>query len=140
MKRFKEYLEQVELNPPEVGSSSASTSKLELSPYSIYARKPKPWKASKSDTLQFWQSLTPNIPLRFKPIEASHKGTTIQEDGVRITGSKEFITTVLSRLKDILFYENEQSKLIVDYRQNAKSLKPGKKDSYLFYVNVKNRN
>jgi hypothetical protein len=99
----------------------------------------KPWKAKKSEILTFWKALTPNIPMQMQPIEQSHKGSTLQQDTIRISGTKEFITTVLSRLKDFIVYENPDTKLVVDYRQNAKSLMPGQKNSYLFYVNVRKR-
>jgi hypothetical protein len=137
MKSFYQFLEEVDFAPTSTTADVAPVSA--PTPYSFYARKLKPWKASKKETLKFWQTIAPSIPLALRPIEATHKGTTIQEDGIRITGSKEFITTVLSRLKDILMYESEKTKLVIDYRQNAKSLKPGGKDSYLFYLNVKNR-
>jgi hypothetical protein len=137
MKSFYQFLEEVDFTPSSVTADAPPVSA--PTPYSFYARKLKPWKASKKETLQFWQTIAPSIPLALRPIEATHKGTTIQEDGIRITGSKEFIATVLSRLKDMLMYESEKTKLVIDYRQNAKSLKPGGKDSYLFYMNVKNR-
>ena len=144
MKSFMQFIEEVDFTPledpeEEVEVEPAPAAVAAPAPYSIYSRKVKPWKANKKETLQFWESLVPNIPLQLKAIDPSHKGTNIQEDGIRLTGSREFIATVLSRLKDLLYYESEKSKLIIDYRQNAKSLKPGGKDSYLFYINVKNR-
>jgi len=142
MKRFADYMrEQVEMSPaeaeyepeqPEITSAAPT-------PMSFTQRKMKPWKATKKDSLAFWNSLSPNIPLRVNPIDAQHKGSTIQEDGLRITGSKEFIATILSRLKDLALYETEKTKLVIDYRQNAKALTPGGKDSYLFYCNIKKR-
>ncbi len=142
MKSFTEFMEEVEFAPSEsapLALPAPNPASIVGTPYSFYERKLKPWKANKSETLQFWRTITPNIPLAVKPIDSSHKGTTIQEDGIRITGSKEFIATVISRLKDLLMYEGDKTKLVIDYRQNAKSLKPGNKDSYLFYVNIKNR-
>jgi len=144
MKSFMQFIEEVDFTPleePEVApvAPAVPNAVAAPSPYSIYSRKVKPWKANKKETLQFWESLVPNIPFQLKPIDSSHKGTNIQEDGIRLTGSREFIATVISRLKDLLYFESEKTKLIIDYRQNAKSLKPGGKDSYLFYINVKNR-
>jgi hypothetical protein len=99
----------------------------------------KPWKASKVDILNFWRSIGASIPLQLKPIDYEHEGSTIQEDGIRITGSKEFITSVLSRLKDFLSLENPDTKLMVAYRQSPKSFIPGNKNSYIFYLQTKKR-
>jgi len=104
-----------------------------------YHPKLRPWKAKKSEIVRFWKALAPNIPLQLEPIDSFHKGSTVQEDTLRITGSKEFITTVISRLKDFVIYENPDTKLVLDYRQNQKSLRPGSKNSYLFYINVRKR-
>ena len=79
------------------------------------------------------------MPFAMNPVEYDHKGSTIQEDGLRITGSKEFITSVLSRIKDFMLYENPGTKLMVSYRQSPKSFVLGNKNSYTFYLQVKQR-
>jgi hypothetical protein len=94
----------------------------------------KPWKSSKGEIMPFWRSLDASTPLKMQPVSADHKGSTMQEDAVRITGSKEFISSVLSKLKDFLMYENPKTKLMVAYRQNPKSFMPGNKNSYIFYL------
>jgi hypothetical protein len=101
--------------------------------------KVKPWKAGKDEIMKFWKGIAGNLPLALKPIPADHKGTTIQEDGIRITGSKEFIASVLSRLKDFLTFENPNEKLVVAYRQSPKSFIKGNRNSYSFYLQVKDR-
>lgn len=145
MKTFWEYLHNEQIDAPMV---SGEAPKPETAPAPVSAPQPttqgfkpkiKPWKAKKSDIMTFWKSLAPNMPLHLQSIDNVHKGSTLQQDTLRITGSKEFITTVLSRLKDFIVYENPSTKLVLDYRQNAKSLKPGEKNSYLFYLNVRNR-
>lgn len=108
-------------------------------PRAATAIKQKPWKAGKTDIVKFWQGVQNNSPLALKPIPYDHKGTTIQEDGLRITGSKEFISSVLSRLKDFLMYENPDTKLMVSYRQSPKSFVPGNRNSFSFYLQVKSR-
>ena len=158
MKTFWEYLQKEETDlpsnigdtdlPNDTGDTTLPVDNANQSNYGVSVPQPttqgfkpkiKPWKAKKSDVMTFWRSLAPNMPLQLKTIDNVHKGSTLQEDTLRITGSKEFISTVLSRLKDFLTYENVNSKLVIDYRQNAKSLKPGEKNSYLFYLNVRNR-
>lgn len=99
----------------------------------------KPWKASKESIMNYWKGLNPSLPLYLNPVEYNHEGSTIQEDGIRVTGTKEFITTVLSRLKDFLAYENPDTKLMVAYRQSPKSFLPGNKNSYIFYLQAKRR-
>jgi hypothetical protein len=101
--------------------------------------KVKPWKASKKQILDFWRSLQPGMPLNIKPIDYEHEGSTIQEDGIRITGSKEFISSALARLKDFLNYENPNTKLMVAYRQSPRSFIPGNKNSYIFYLQTMER-
>jgi hypothetical protein len=117
-----------------------------LTPKDVKALKPlsvtpkiKPWKAGKEEITKYWKALAGNLPLALKPIPYDHEGTTIQEDGIRITGSKEFITSVLSRLKDFLTFENPNDKLVVSYRQSPKSFVKGNKNSYSFYLQVKER-
>lgn len=79
---------------------------------------PKLWKAKRQEILTFWQNLVPDLPIQAKPVEEGHKGTRFRKDGVRITGSSEFINSILSHLKDILRYESDpRSKLDVEYRQ-----------------------
>ena len=99
----------------------------------------KPWKASKEEIMSFWKTLPNGAPLNIKPIPYDHEGSTIQEDGIRITGSKEFISSVLSRLKDFLPFENPNTKIMVAYRQSPRSFLPGNKNSYIFYLQVMER-
>lgn len=77
--------------------------------------------------LQKWTVLEPRpIPLQPKPF--AHYGTSIDEDTIRITGSKEFVESILARLKELLMFENKDVKLDIDFRptryQHAGSDKP----------------
>ena len=145
LKKFFEFKEEVSLTgnsdaaaTPQVGSD-VSSKPVEPPTSSVEPVKKKPWKAKKQQIQGFWAGLKPNLPLKMEPISYDHKGSTILQDGIRITGSKEFIASVLSRLKEFLLYENPNSKLVISYRQQAKSLVQGNRDSYLFYLQVKNR-
>lgn len=80
------------------------------------SNKQKPWKAKRADVISFWQRLKPNLPLKVNPIDPNHRGTRFHEDGLRITGSPEFINSILSRIKDFLGYDSQNSKLDVEYR------------------------
>lgn len=155
MKNFSQWqFEQADTVVPTSDVATSAPEGVDSAPY-ISARSPastqhnigttvsklkaKPWKASKDQIMSFWKGLQPSTALALNPIEYDHKGSTIQEDGIRITGSKEFITTVLSRLKDFITYENPQTKLMVAYRQSPKSFLPGHKNSFIFYLQTKKR-
>lgn len=153
MKSFNQWKEQVDppITNPEVaqakvsGTAAPETGEVVPQPKKLTTKeliekyKIKPWKASKTEIVSFWKSLPPNEPLALKPIKYDHEGSTIQEDGVRITGSKEFIASVLSRLKDFLNHENDNTKLMVAYRQSPRSFLPGNKNSYIFYLQTMER-
>ena len=98
----------------------------------------KPWKAKRADVIKFWQGLTPNQPIAVDPVSKYHKGTKFRQDGLRVTGSPEFINGVLSRIKDLLQYEtNPATKLEVEYRQieNKEGDLVGK-PIYVAYIHV----
>ena len=147
MRSFNQWREQVDppmysdVEPPKSNPTVSSQltepekpQKLSTKDF-LKAHHIKPWKASKEEIIPYWKTLnSTKTILRMDPIKYDHKGSTIQEDGVRITGSKEFISGVLARLKDFLPYENPQTKLMVAYRQSPRSFLPGNKNSYIFYL------
>ena len=111
-----------------------------------FAKNPKPeitpvekkWKATKDEIVKFWQNINPNLPIIMNPIDYEHKGTTYAEDGIRVTGSKEFIASVISRLKDFLQFENQGTKLQLAYRQTD-SKKYQKENAFVLYIQTKQR-
>ena len=133
--QWRDLNEDVENPVPQPRPAPAPSSTTPEKP----AVKAKPWKAGKNEIVNFWKGVQTNMPFALKPIPYDHKGSTIQEDGLRITGSKEFIQSVLSRLKDFMIYENPETKLMVSYRQSPKSLVTGNRNSYTFYFQVKQR-
>ena len=147
MKKYNEWLKEeaelVSTTPIPVTPTDAATSQT-VAQKAVYQAdktklKNKAWKASKEEILTFWRSITGNSPIQLKPIAYNHKGTTIQEDGIRITGTKEFIASIISRMKELINFENNNNKLIISYRQSPKSLIPGNKESYMFYLQIKER-
>lgn len=100
----------------------------------------KLWRANKKDILSYWKNLRPDIPLAIQPLPYGQSGTTYGKDGIRITGSQQFITSVLPRLKEFLQFESPNSKLQVVYRQTDTS-KTGDHsgNSFAFYIQVKER-
>ena len=94
----------------------------------------------KSEIVAHWQGLTPNQQIPVTPVPYKHEGTTYGEDGIRITGSREFIDGVLSRLTDLLKYENGSTRLQVVYKQSeGRPGKPLHTDGWNCYVQVHER-
>jgi hypothetical protein len=133
MKSFREYLqEQQAVNIPAdqhwTGPQQAGYS-------------PKPWKAQKSQVMEHWKTLRPGMPFgQVRAIPRDHKGPTYGFDGMRLTGSPQFIDSILSRLKDLLNLEGQETRLAVIYRQqvNNKTEQPVP-DSFVFYLQIKDR-
>lgn len=71
----------------------------------------------KDEVLNLWAGLVPAEKIRPCSIPYKHEGTTIAEDGIRICGSKPFIFSVMSRLKDMLEQENGETRLGVAFSQ-----------------------
>jgi hypothetical protein len=100
----------------------------------------KKWKATKDQIVQYWRNLRPDTPIQMSPIRYDHQGTTYAQDGVRITGSPEFIGSVLARLKEFLNFETPQTKLQLVYREtDSPSQAFENKTSFVFYVQTKAR-
>ncbi len=97
MNDFKDYLEQ-----------------------SVLKSGAKVWHATKSQVMQMWQNVRSNLPITPKPISKLHRGNRYDQDGIRITGSPQFIASVLSRLKDLMTYEEKMGLTVdVNYKQVA---------------------
>lgn len=103
----------------------------------------KPWSAKKADILQMWKTLKPDLPIILTPVSEKPEGsdnTSYGEDGIRITGSSHFIAAVLGRLKEIIGYENPETKLRLIFKgvdQNRR-VRPDRQ-SYVFYINLERR-
>lgn len=101
----------------------------------------KPWKGTKKEVIQYWQSLPPGMPIpELKVIPSNHKGSTYSFDGIRVTGSPLFIKAVLSRLKDLLGYESGDKRLAIVYKQQVDSkTEMPIPNSYVLYLQLKER-
>lgn len=102
----------------------------------------KPWSAKKADILQTWKMLRDDTPVMIQPIgdkPAGNQQSNFAEDGLRITGSWAFIASVLSRIKDIAAYENQNTKLRLSLRAVDKSHARPDRQSFVFYVNLEKR-
>ena len=100
--------------------------------------KMKAKRFSKSEFIKHWHAIEPQMPLAMKPISYRHTGSTFDEDGIRILGSKEFIDSVLSRLKDLLDAEAVETRLQVNYCQ-AVDKDNNSLESYSCYIQIRQR-
>jgi hypothetical protein len=101
----------------------------------------KPWKASKKQILNFWSKLPENMPLvADKPIPSRYQGQTYSYDGMRITGTSQFINSIMSKIKDIVKFDDNNTKLNLIYRQQVdKNTDYPLPNSFVFYVQVRER-
>jgi len=93
----------------------------------------------KKEMLQHWTELKGDMRLAPCPVVYKHEGSTYDEDGLRITGSKQWIDAVLSRMKDLLKYENGSTRLQVVYKQSTDRHTGELLQSYNAYVQVHER-
>jgi len=132
MAAFREYIEQqdfVEFILNEMEGPSQAV---------------KPWSAKKSEIMQMWANLRQDTPIYMTPIAKKKPGETgghsYGEDGIRVTGSWPFISSVIGRMKDVLAYENPQTKLRLVFRgvDQSRTSSP-ERQTFVFYVNLEER-
>lgn len=103
----------------------------------------KPWSAKKAEILQMWQNLRMDVPIFMTPVskkdDAAGGTSSYGEDGIRISGSYQFISAVLGRLKSLLTYENPNTKLRLVFRSVSNDKALPNKRSYVFYINSEHR-
>jgi len=93
----------------------------------------------KKEFLQYWASLTPNQPVSPRAIPYKHEGSTYTEDSIRLTGSKDFVDSVLSRLQDLLTNEASDRRLGVVYKESMDRATDTGTGSYNVYIQVHER-
>jgi hypothetical protein len=99
------------------------------------------WHAKKSQIMQMWRNLKSDTPVYLTPMEKTGKTgkKSYGEDGIRIMGSWPFIASVLARLKEILVFENPNTRLRLIFRGvEGKNSRPDR-PSFVFYVNLEKR-
>lgn len=138
---FKDYIKQQEFvdflvenfdNEPELAR-----------PHQFSTIDNKPWSATKDQILQMWRSLRTDVPINITPIDVDTPGvddSSYGEDGIRITGTWNFIATVLGRLKDLMLYENPHTRLRLVFRgiDSTRDARPDRQ-TYVFYINLERR-
>ncbi len=101
----------------------------------------KVWKLNKKDIITHWSQIPPGKPMGIiRTVPAEHQGSAMSYDGLRVTGSTQWIDFVLSRLRDVLSYENEKTRLQLVYKQQIdRKTEMGRPNSYIFYMQAKDR-
>lgn len=70
----------------------------------------------KAEVLSMWQGLG-ECELRPEPVPYKHSGSTFSEDGVRVTGSRRFVESVMFRLRELLEFEAIETRLSVSLQE-----------------------
>lgn len=100
------------------------------------AKVEKPWVAKKKDILKMWNATRSDAPIQVLPVSQNHIGSRFDQDGIRITGTSQFINSVLGKLKQFLMYADHPSlDLDVKYRQVLKR-NLSDRNSFACYINV----
>lgn len=140
MGAFREFCEQTEFVEFVMSHFNETAPSLQAHPTSPTHQ--KVWSAKKPEILQMWQNLRPNTPIIITPVseDPNHPESNYGEDGIRITGTWAFISSVLGRLKEILAYENPQTKLRLIFRGvDASRVAQPNRQSFVFYLNLERR-
>jgi hypothetical protein len=93
----------------------------------------------KDEFINHWTSIKPNQEIKISPVAYKHEGSTYAEDGIRITGSTQFIDSILSRIKDLLDYEADGTRLQVVYKESQDRETKESLDSWNCYIQVHER-
>jgi len=93
----------------------------------------------KAETLARWRGLQADQAVKPVPVMYKHQGSTYTEDSIRITGTQEFIDSVLSRLMPLLEFENTRTRLQLVYQETTDKNTGCKTGTYNCYVQVHQR-
>lgn len=88
--------------------------------------------------LDYWRSLRNNTPIYMEPIPKDHVGSNKAEDTVRVSGSAKFIAGIMSRLKDLIILDNQQTKLDIDFLK-SKIVKRSGEETFILYIHSQKR-
>jgi hypothetical protein len=107
--------------------------------FKVWLEEQEAWKAKKTDVLRFWHMLR-ELPIFPNPIPVTHKGSSYNQDTIRITGNSDFINSILSKMKDFLRYQNNPTiELNVDYRQILDKYDRPVPAKYACYIKLKEK-
>ena len=94
----------------------------------------------KEQFLAYWSGMGKlQRELNPTPVPYKHVGSTYAQDGIRITGNRKFVDAVLSRLTELLAFENDNTRLQVVYKQTVDRDTERPIDSWNCYIQVHER-
>ena len=107
--------------------------------FKVWLEEQEAWKAKKSEIMRFWHMLN-DLPILPKPISVKHKGSSYDQDGIRITGTSDFINSILSKMKEFLRFQNNPTvDLAVEYRQIVDKYDRPVPAKYACYIKLKEK-
>ena len=105
---FRSFLEQDEPVPPRRPVPDDTEGQKEL-----------PWNPKKEDLLVYWKNLQEDPRIDMEPIPKDHSGSSYLFDTIRLTGSRDFIDSILSKLKSLIALEDEEKLLKISYKETV---------------------
>lgn len=106
--------------------------------FKLWVEQEEAWKGLKADVVRFWKALEER-PIYPRPIPANHRGSSYSQDALRITGTAEFVNSVMSRLKDFLRFQTPDIELDVDYRQIVDKYEHPVPGKYVCYIRLREK-
>lgn len=131
MSSFRDFLESTTLPPPGPIEISEPNG-----PSVVRKRKTDhKWRLKKDQILAHWQAIRNDTAIKMIPLPSNYEGETYDKDTIRVTGSRQFIDSILSRLKELMAYENAKIKLNVIYRmQPQEKQMAGQPPAFVCYI------
>lgn len=99
----------------------------------------KPTRLTKAEAMTHWRSLEMNGPVRLQAVPYKAEGSRYGYDGIRIDGSRQFIDSVLVRLKDVIEQEDMNTRLELNYTEIADRESGEPTGNWCCYVRVHER-
>ena len=93
----------------------------------------------KAEFLNHWKGIESNQRILIDSIPYKRGGSTYDCDGIRLTGSRVFIDSVLSNLKELLENENHATRLQLNYQESKDRETQQPLGSYNCYIQVHDR-
>lgn len=93
----------------------------------------------KQEIIEHWGNITADQELAMSAVAYKHQGSTYDQDSIRLTGSKRFIDGVLSKLKELLGYESDETRLQLTYQETIDRETKTPTGTYNCYIQVHER-
>lgn len=100
-----------------------------------------PQRLTKAQALAHWRALgtQPSPAATMRQVAYKHRGSTFDEDGIRLTGSRAFIDSVLAALTPLLARENDRERLQLVYAESTDRDSRNPTGAWTCYIQVHER-